>query len=527
MVDPIQSPGDSPWAETAPLPHAPTLEQDLAADVVIVGGGITGLTLAALCAESGRSVALLERGRLGSGTTGRTTAHVTAALDLDYKTLVSRFGEERARGVIDSVVRSIDEIERRCGGGCGFRRLPGFRFSESARDVSALEEEAAFARRLGLEAELVTEAPLPFACAAALRLEAQAAFHPLAYLGALADAARRAGAQLFEESPVTEVQDGGVAVAHGPRVTAANVVDATHTPVGIVASIQTRITAWTSYVIAARLERPLAHALFWDCDDPYHYVRTVDAAGALILVGGEDHRTGSEVDPHARFAALESWTRLRFPVAGFEARWSHEFFEPADGLPYIGALPGSRTRLVAAGYSGTGMTFGTVAALALHERITAGESALERLYTPSRLAPLASAAPVVEENVRIGWRFLADRLSRGGALDDLAPDEGRVLRIDGEQLAVYRDVRGDLHFLSPRCTHMGCIVGWNDAEKTWDCPCHGGRFHRTGKVFYGPPTADLEHEEAVARQMERAGERPVSPRAASVSATRRKPGTQP
>jgi glycine/D-amino acid oxidase-like deaminating enzyme/nitrite reductase/ring-hydroxylating ferredoxin subunit len=397
------------------------------------------------------------------------------------------------------VLRSIDEIERRSGGRCGFRRMPGFRFGETPRDVSGLEEEAANARRLGLDAEFVRDVPLPFACAGALRLEAQAAFHPLAYLGTLVDAIRRAKGRIFEESPVIEATDEGVALAHGPRVTAESVVDATHTPVGLVASIQTRVAAWTSYVVAARLERPLAHALFWDCDDPYHYVRTVDDTGTLVLVGGEDHHTGSEVDPHARFAALESWTRRRFPVVEFAARWSHEFFEPADGLPYIGPLPGSRSRLVAAGYSGTGMTFGTVAALALHELVTTGESALESLYTPSRLKPLASARPVVEENVRIGWRFVADRLRRGGgALDDLGRDEGRVERIDGEQLAVYRDVRGDLHFLSPRCTHMGCIVAWNDAEKTWDCPCHGGRFHRTGKVLYGPPTADLEHEQAEA-----------------------------
>jgi glycine/D-amino acid oxidase-like deaminating enzyme/nitrite reductase/ring-hydroxylating ferredoxin subunit len=495
MRESIQSPSDSPWAETAPLRRFPPLEHDTSADVVVVGGGITGLTLAARCVESGQRVVLLERARLASGTTGRTTAHLTASLDVEYKTLVSRFGEEHARRVIESVMRSIDEIERRAGGRCGFRRMPGFRFSESERDVSRLEEEAAFARKLGLDADFVTDVPLPFECAGALRFAAQAAFQPLAYLGVLVDAILGGNGRIYEESPVIEANDDHVALAHGPRVAAAHVVDATHTPVGLVPSIQTRVAAWTSYVVAARLERPLRSALFWDCEDPYHYVRPFDDTGTVILAGGEDHRTGSEVDPHTRFAALESWTRRRFPVVGFEARWSHELFEPADGLPYIGPLPGSRARLVATGYSGTGMTFGTVAALALHELVTTGESALEPLYTPSRLKPLASVGPLVEENVRIGWRFVADRLrGRGGDLGDLAHDEGRVLHIDGEQLAVYRDVRGDLHFLSPRCTHMGCIVAWNDAEKTWDCPCHGGRFHRTGKVLYGPPTADLEHE---------------------------------
>jgi Rieske Fe-S protein len=186
-------------------------------------------------------------------------------------------------------------------------------------------------------------------------------------------------------------------------------------------------------------------------------------------------------------------------VRALEARWSHELFEPADGLPYVGALPGSRSHFVAAGFSGTGMTFGTVAALTLHDLVTQGSSPWESLYAPSRVKALASALPIAEENLRVGWRFVADRLRRGGGVaSDLACDQGRVERVDGEQLAVYRDLRGDVHFLSPRCTHMGCIVAWNDAEKTWDCPCHGGRFHRTGKVLYGPPTADLEHEQAEA-----------------------------
>jgi glycine/D-amino acid oxidase-like deaminating enzyme/nitrite reductase/ring-hydroxylating ferredoxin subunit len=497
------SPVDSLWSVTAPpLPSFPALDQNLSADVAVVGGGITGLTLAALCAESGRRVVLLERNHLGSGTTGRTTAHLTAALDLDFGSLVSRFGEEPARRVIASVMRAIDEIENGCAAapkGCGFRRVPGFRFSEDPSAVSRLGEEAAVARKLGLEAARVDEVPLPFPCAGALRVEAQASFHPLAYLGALAERIVRAGGQIFEHSPVVESTGEAVSLASGPRVAAASVIEATHTPLGIVSSIQTRVTAWTSYVLAVRLERPLAHALFWDCADPYHYVRTVEDDGSLILVGGEDHRTGRDPDPLARFAALEAWTRQRFPVRALEARWSHELFEPADGLPYVGALPGSRSHFVAAGFSGTGMTFGTVAALTLHDLVTQGSSPWESLYAPSRVKALASALPIAEENLRVGWRFVADRLRRGGGVpSDLACDQGRVERVDGEQLAVYRDLRGDVHFLSPRCTHMGCIVAWNDAEKTWDCPCHGGRFHRTGKVLYGPPTADLEHEQAEA-----------------------------
>jgi glycine/D-amino acid oxidase-like deaminating enzyme/nitrite reductase/ring-hydroxylating ferredoxin subunit len=498
------------WSETAPAPavFAP-LARDLDSDVVVVGGGITGLTVAALLAETGRRVALVERNRLGSGTTGRTTAHLTAALDIDFATLIGRFGEEAARSVVASVTRAIDEIERGAAGapgGCGFRRVPGFRFSEDTRVMNRLDEEVELARKLRLDAELVADVPLPFRCPAALRLERQAVFQPLAYLDTLAKRVVHAGGEIFEHSPVVEITESGVRLANGPCIRAESVIEATHTPVGLVVSIQTRVSAWTSYVLAVRLERPLEQGLYWDCGDPYHYVRAADDEGSLILVGGEDHRTGREPDPHARFAALEAWTRKRFPVRAIERRWSHELFEPADGLPYVGALPGSSSHFVAAGFSGTGLTFGTVAALLLHELVTLGSSPWESLYTPTRLRARSAALPMAEENLRIGWRFVADRLRRGQREHaDLARDSGRVERIEGEQIAVYRDPRGELHYLSPRCPHLGCIVAWNDAEKTWDCPCHGGRFQCTGKVLYGPPTADLAHEDAAADE---AAERP-------------------
>jgi nitrite reductase/ring-hydroxylating ferredoxin subunit len=302
-----------------------------------------------------------------------------------------------------------------------------------------------------------------------------------------------AGGTIHENSPVVEVGDDAVQVAHGPCVRAGAVVDATHTPVGLVASIQTRITAFTSYVIAARLDRPAEAALFWDTEDPYHYVRNQGADG--LLVGGEDHRTGREEEPAARLARLEEWTRKRFPVRSIEARWSHELFEPADGVPYIGALPGSPSRFVAAGFSGTGMTYGTVAARLLCDLLTDGASPLEAVYSPRRVKPLAAARPMAEENLRVGWRFVVDRVAGLAARPaPLEPDSGRIERVGGRPRAVYRDVRGDLHVLSARCTHLRCLVAWNDLEKTWDCPCHGGRFHATGKPLYGPPTRGLDHE---------------------------------
>jgi glycine/D-amino acid oxidase-like deaminating enzyme/nitrite reductase/ring-hydroxylating ferredoxin subunit len=494
-------PSRTEWLEshTRRSPTFPPLDRDWQADVAIAGGGITGLTLARLLAAEGLNVVLLERGRIGSGTTGATTAHITAALDIDYQTLVSRFGEAAARLVTESVNDAIDRIETTAGSlgsGCGFTRVPGYRYiDDDSDDLSALEREAELGRRLGVDVRLVDERQLPSAWRGALRFERQAQFHPLAYLDGLATDVVAAGGVIFEHTAVIDAYDGGFDIAGGHRVAARHVVHATHTPIGLVATIQTRLAAITSYVLAAQLETPIPAALYWDCAQPYHYVRTL-GDGTRILAGGEDHATGREIDTKARHQALERWVRKHYPVRAIEQRWSHELFEPADGLPYVGALAGGGHQLVAAGFSGTGMTFGTMAAGLLFDLIVRGSSPWKDIYSPSRLKPMAAGRAVAVENARIGWRFVADRLRSGAGADaeDLPNDSGRVARIDGKQVAVYRDLRGDLHYLSARCTHLGCIVAWNDSEKTWDCPCHGGRFHPTGKVLYGPPVDDLRRD---------------------------------
>jgi glycine/D-amino acid oxidase-like deaminating enzyme/nitrite reductase/ring-hydroxylating ferredoxin subunit len=492
----MSTPSRTEWAEShvRRSPTFPPLDRDWQADIAIAGGGITGLSLARLLVAEGLNVVVLERGRIGSGTTGATTAHITAALDLDYATLVSRFGEEAARLVIESVNQAIDRIEKTAGAlgsHCGFERLSGYKYIDDEGDLGALEREAEIGRRLGVDVRLMGDVMLPSAWRAALCFERQAQFHPLAYLDGLALDIVAAGGVIFEHTAVTEASEGGFQVAGGHRVTARHIVHATHTPIGLVPTIQTRLAAITSYVLAAELETPIPRALYWDSENPYHYVRTL-GDGSRILAGGEDHPTGREDDTRARHHALELWVRKRFPIRAIEQRWSHEFFEPADGLPYVGALPGG-SQLVAAGYSGTGMTFGSMAAGLLCDLIVRGASPWKDVYSPARLGPLAGGRNVAVENARIGWRFVADRIrSRApAAVADLAHDTGRIARIDGRQVAVYRDLRGDVHYLSPRCTHLGCIVAWNDSEKTWDCPCHGGRFHPTGKVLYGPPVEDL------------------------------------
>jgi glycine/D-amino acid oxidase-like deaminating enzyme/nitrite reductase/ring-hydroxylating ferredoxin subunit len=496
--------GEPIWWKGRELPRFEPLGETLSVDTAIVGGGWTGIQLAVRLAEAGQRVAVLERRRVGSGTTGGTTAHLTAALDVPWHTVVSRFGEDAARLVARSVTQAIEDVQeasRAAGGGDAFARVPGYRLAADDRALAELEQEEEACLRVGLEVRRVepeTDALRALRARGALRFERQAEVDPLAHLAARVQRLVALGGRLFEQSPVLETSGHGVRCPAG-QVRARAVVHATHTPVGLVPSVQARALASTSYVLAARLAQPFEAALFWDSDDPYHYVRSLAPDRRVVLVGGEDHAVGRCADPHARHAALERWARERLGPLEVVTRWSAELFEPADGLPFIGRLPGSRRQLVAAGFSGTGLTFGTMAAALLADLLLHGRSPCERLFSPARLGPPAGALSAGRENLAIAWRFVADRL-RGlavrGRTHDLPRDAGRVVSAGRRPHAVYRDPAGARHVLSAVCTHMGCVVQWTGLEKTWDCPCHGGRFDPTGKVLYGPPTKDLERVDA-------------------------------
>jgi glycine/D-amino acid oxidase-like deaminating enzyme/nitrite reductase/ring-hydroxylating ferredoxin subunit len=487
------------WWRTRALPQFPPLAEDLTVDTAIAGGGWTGLHLAVRLAEAGQRVAVLERRRLGSGTTGGTTAHLTASLDVPWHAVVSRFGEDPARQVAEAVARAIDELQlagRKAGTSGEFTRVPGYRIATDERSLEELEREQEACERIGVEA-LRVDADSPALAAlrarGALRFDRQAEIDPIAHLEGLVRRLLALGGRIFEQSPVVEAADDGLAAVTG-RVRARSVVHATHTPMGVAPSVQMRVVPYASYVLAARLAQPFEAALFWDCEDPYHYLRSVAPDRRLVLVGGEDHRVGRCPDPGERHRALERWARERLGPLEVEARWSAELFESADGLPFVGRLPGS-PQLVAAGFAGTGLTFGALSAELLAELLLRGQHPLERLLSPTRLGPAAGALHAGAENAGVAWRFVRDRvaaLAARRAARDVPEDAGRVVSRAGRPLAVYRDPGGELHVLSARCTHLGCIVQWNDREKTWDCPCHGGRFHRTGKVLYGPPTRDLE-----------------------------------
>jgi glycine/D-amino acid oxidase-like deaminating enzyme/nitrite reductase/ring-hydroxylating ferredoxin subunit len=491
----------SVWMASADIPAGPALTKDLSVDVCVVGAGIAGLTTAYLLANEGRSVVVVDDGRIAGGETSRTTAHLVNALDDRYYEIESIHGEKGARLAAESHTAAIDRIEAIVAKeeiDCELERLDGYLFVPPGESMEVLDRELEATHRAGLaDVERVARAPLTdFDTGPSLRFPRQAQFHPLKYLDAMARAIEEKGGQIFNRTHAEEFKDGvscEVKTDKG-RVSAGAIVVATNTPVNDWVAIHTKQAAYRTFVIGLRIPKgSVTKALYWDTPDPYHYVRLQSMGNDdVLIVGGEDHKTGQADDADERFERLEGWTRERFPVAkevGF--RWSGQIMEPIDSLAFIGRNPGDKNIYVVTGDSGNGMTHGTIAGILLTDLIQGRKNDWETLYDPSRVS-LKAAPGFAKENLNVAAQY-RDYVTGGDveAVREIAQGTGAVVREGLKKVAVYRDSKGELHKRSAVCPHLGCIVGWNSTEKTWDCPCHGSRFDPHGKVLNGPAISGL------------------------------------
>jgi glycine/D-amino acid oxidase-like deaminating enzyme/nitrite reductase/ring-hydroxylating ferredoxin subunit len=489
------------WHATHQVRHFAPLNHDLAVDVAIVGGGVCGVTAALLLARAGRQVALIERDRIGSGETGYTTSHLTEAVDGRYQHIVSRFGEANARLVAVASRQAMDMIERfttELSLESGFERLTGYLYTERESDLDWLAKELDAARRASCEVQWTDHVPLPFDTRGGIAWPRQARVHPLAYLNGLAHAATAHGAVVFEGTRINDVDDGDPCVlrAGAFKIKASDVFVAANVPVSNRFAIHTKIAAYRSYAIAMEADSLDLPAMFWDTDDPYHYTRTQHFAGhTYLIVGGEDHRTGEQTETDAAYKRLITYAQTRFGQKPVRYRWSGQIIEPVDGLPYIGRNTGSTHVYVATGFSGNGITFGTIAASMVADQIRGITTPYDALFDATRVTPIASAVDYVSENVSYPIHLLKHRLTslntEDRAPDELAPGEGGVFSSSEGKIAVCRDRSGKFHVVSAVCTHLACDVAWNKAEQTWDCPCHGSRFSADGKVINGPAVTGL------------------------------------
>ena len=504
------------WMTAGKIPARGPLAGDVRADVCIVGAGIAGLTIAYRMARPGRKIIVLDNGPIAGGESCRTTAHLCSALDDRYVEIERLHGQDGARLAAESHAAAVGEIERIVSAqhiDCDFERLDGYLFHPEG-DPDLLMHELDAVRRAGIAAaELVERVPIDgFDFGRALRFPRQGQFHILSYLRGLALAASRNDAWIHDRTHVTGVEPGHparVATANGPVVTADAVVIATNTPVIDRVTMHTKQAAYRTYVVAGRIpEESVPHLLLWDTCDPYHYVRMQRGGAGFdhLIVGGEDHRTGERDDSEIRHQRLMDWTRDRFPaVRDFRYRWSGQIMEPVDALGFIGVNPGSDDNLlIATGDSGNGMTHGTIAGLLIPDLIEGRANPWAGLYDPARKT-LQSIGTFARENLKVAGHY-ADHAtaSEVDQISDIRPGEGAVMRQGLKKLALYRDPAGQLHTLSASCPHLGCIVHWNSGEKTWDCPCHGSRFHALGEVVNGPANkglakAKLETEAAARR----------------------------
>jgi glycine/D-amino acid oxidase-like deaminating enzyme/nitrite reductase/ring-hydroxylating ferredoxin subunit len=489
------------WHETAegPIAHYPPLDRDVDVDVAILGGGITGLTAAAHLQQSGRRVAVLESRHIGSGTTGFTSGHLDATTDLALAQMIFDFGQSAAAVVTTATREAIDQIEVRCRQwpDCEFNRISSYQFTESPKGLDALHKQIAAGRKLGFNCWFTRQVPLPFACAGAMLTAGQGRFHSQRYLQHLAAEIQARGGLIYENT-TAEPPKGGAPMTietDGGSVKAEAVIVATHAPYLGISEFDFRVFPYQSYVIAARVHDDIADALYWDDADPYHYIRLAspDDPG-LLIIGGCDHKTGQPGDERQRFAELEQYAREHFSVQSIEHQWSAQLYDPADGLPHVGKVPGMPNVYVATGFAGTGLTWGTVAGTLMARIILGQRHPLEEILAPGRLTLMASARDVIAENLDVMRRFVVDRFAAGKPLADeqIAPGCGQIVTRNGRLVAMYRDPSGALYRLSPVCKHAGCIVHWNEAERTWDCPCHGSRYMADGRRFYGPSTSDLD-----------------------------------
>lgn len=491
------------WSDTFKVKvKSEELKEKLETEVCVIGAGISGLTTAYLLAKAGKKVAVLEAYELGGGETAMTSAHLASALDEGFVELERLFGVEGSSLAAQSHNAAIEEIARIVKlekVECDFKFVPGYLIANVGKE-NELDEEYEAAKRSGMKVAKTRSAVFSlFRDKPSLKFAKQAQFHPLKYIAGLIEANKKLGVQFFTNTRATKVEEGEKTVVvttdDNKKVEAEQVVVATNTPFLDWVTMHTKQAAYRTYVIVAAIaQSDIEEALYWDTDEPYHYVRTYENAGKwYLLVGGEDHKTGQDLDTESHYQALYVWAKQYFPNLGKIAyQWSGQVMEPIDGLAFIGLNPGNKRTYIVTGDSGHGLTHGTIAGMLITDLIHDKKNPWQKLYDPAR-KNIKAIGTFLKEGVNVAAQYSAylkeDEID---GVKKLANNTGSVISQKGKKVAVYRDPKGKVHKCSAVCPHLGCIVQWNTGEKSWDCPCHGSRFDAEGKLLNGPAITDLE-----------------------------------
>lgn len=455
-------------------------------DVAIAGGGITGITTALLLQKAGKNCIIFESYNLCFGTTGGTTAHLNTLLDNPYNTIIKNFGKENAQLVANASKEAIQLVKSHIEEykiNCGFKEASAYLFAQTDKQVDELKDIHDACREVNIKAVYADKLPVNIDCKKTIIVDGQAKFHPVKYVHALAKAFQEAGGIIVQECRVEDIENNetiNIKTSKG-NFQSQYFIYATHIPPGI-NLLHLRCAPWRSYAMAVSLkDKDYPEDLFYDMYDPYHYIRSQKINNTNYLIAGaEDHKTGHIENTNECFLKLEAYVRKHFNVDEVAYKWSSQYFEPADTLPYIGYLPGTQKNniLVATGYGGNGMTYSHIAAVTLRSIVLNEENPYIKLFDPNRIKPVAGFTSFISHNADVVKEFVGkwfghEKLSE---LADIAPEQGKVVKYEGHTIALYKDKNGGLHAINPVCTHMKCSVAWNAAEQTWDCPCHGARY---------------------------------------------------
>lgn len=495
------------WMATKNVPSFDALETDATTDVCIVGAGIAGLTTAYLLTKQGKKVIVLDDGPILSGETRRTTAHITNANDDRYFEMIHIHGKEKATLIAESETAAIDQIEaiiKTENIHCDFERLDGYLFLDPKSPDDLLKKELDAAHTVGLrDVEWMEKTPAEGLQRSCLRFPNQAQFHPLKYLSGVAKTISAQGGKIYAHSRVTEINEKDspfkITLENGKTVTAASLIVATNGPINDNASVFTKQTPYRTFVIGLSIKKGVVpKALYWDTLDPYHYIRLQKDEDAdtkdILIIGGEDHRTGEANDAEKRYSTLEQWARAHFPDADeMRFQWSGQVLETIDGIAMIGQKPGGHEQsFIATGDSGQGMTHGTIAGMLLSDLVCGRKNAWEEVYHPNRIR-IGALGKFLQENAETAKDLTVDYISPADvqSMDDVKPGQGATMRKGLTKIALYRDTDGTMFARTAICPHKGCMIRWNDGEKSWDCPCHGSRYNPYGEVLNGPSIKPL------------------------------------
>ncbi|MCL6471199.1 MAG: FAD-dependent oxidoreductase [Firmicutes bacterium] len=491
------------WIDTTPDTNYPALEQGIEVDTAVIGGGITGITTALLLKQAGQKVALIEMHRIAKSTTGHTTAKLSSLQGLKYQTLLSNFSADKVRIYAKANQFAIDKIASIVSDqkiDCDFKRTSAYTYTESKKNIRAIEKEVEATQKVGLNTSFFESADLPFEIRGAVYLDNQAQFHPRKYLLVLSSYINNGDSYIFENTRVVNIDDGNpcIITTDQGKIRARNVVLATAFPFKDTGHFYTKLYPYYFYLTGMRINSNVPEGMYYGIDDDAYTIRNHPTKdGPLLIVGSGHHKTGQGGDTFKWYQRVENYAKERFDVESIDYYWSTEDYRTPDGIPYIGRLPKAKHIYMASGFGGWGMTNSMVAAIIISDEILEKDNPWASFFSPSRHDIAQYGATFLTEGINIVEQYGKEYLVTPKKMNpaDLQKGEGKLIAVDNKKIAAYKDEEGNIYTLSTKCVHMGCLVNWNGAEKTWDCTCHGSRYSYNGELIHGPALADLPEAE--------------------------------